>query len=59
MSVREDIASNLVTTLEAVTTPVTIKYVTREPFDFGQVKQRAISCNLSENTGTKTGRIQV
>ena len=37
MSVREDIASNLVTTLQAVTTPVAIKYVTREPFDFDKL----------------------
>ena len=37
MSVREDIASNLVTTLQAVTTPVTVKYVTREPFDFDKL----------------------
>jgi hypothetical protein len=34
MSVREDIASNIVTTLSAVTQPVAVKYVTREPFDF-------------------------
>lgn len=34
MSLREDIASDIVTTLRAVTTPVNIKYVTREPFDF-------------------------
>ena len=34
MSVRENIANNLVATLQAVTSPVAIKYVTREPFDF-------------------------
>ena len=34
MSTRENIASNLVTTLQGITTPVDIKYVTREPFDF-------------------------
>ena len=34
MSVRENIANNLVATLQAVKTPVDIKYVTREPFDF-------------------------
>jgi len=34
MSVRENIANNLVATLQAVKTPVNIKYVTREPFDF-------------------------
>ena len=34
MRVRENIANNLVATLQAVKTPVDIKYVTREPFDF-------------------------
>ena len=34
MSIREDIAANIVTTLDAVTQPVAVKYVTREPFDF-------------------------
>ena len=34
MSARENIANNLVATLQAVKTPVDIKYVTREPFDF-------------------------
>ena len=34
MSIREDIAANIVTTLNAVTQPVEVKYVTREPFDF-------------------------
>ena len=37
MSVRENIAKNLVTTLEDVTEPVKICYVTREPFDFTQL----------------------
>ena len=34
MSIREKIADNLVTTLQGVTQPVAVKYVTREPFDF-------------------------
>jgi len=34
MSVRESIADDLVTTLKAVISPVKVKYVTREPFDF-------------------------
>ena len=37
MSVRENIAKNLVTTLKDVTEPVKICYVTREPFDFNQL----------------------
>ncbi len=34
MSAREDIANNIVTTLKGVTSPVAVKYATREPFDF-------------------------
>ena len=36
MSVRENIAKNLVTTLQAITTP-SVKKVTREPFDFDKL----------------------
>jgi len=36
MSVRENVAANLVTTLNAVSSP-TIKKVTREPFDFDKL----------------------
>jgi len=32
MSLREDIASNIITTLDAVTTPIELKKITREPF---------------------------
>ena len=34
MSVREKVAQNLVDSLQAITQPVKVKYVTREPFDF-------------------------
>ena len=37
MSVRESVASNIVTTLQAATSPVTPKYVTREPFEFNEL----------------------
>ena len=37
MSVRESVASNIVTVLQAATTPVTPKYVTREPFEFNEL----------------------
>lgn len=33
MSVREDIASNIITVLDAMTTPVELKKITREPFE--------------------------
>jgi hypothetical protein len=32
MSLREDIASNIITTLDAVTSPIELKKITREPF---------------------------
>lgn len=37
MSVRESVASNIVTTLQAATTPVAPAYVTREPFNFTEL----------------------
>lgn len=37
MSIREDIATNLVDTIKAVKTPVAVKYATREPFDFDKL----------------------
>jgi hypothetical protein len=32
MSLREDIANNIITTLDAVTSPIELKKITREPF---------------------------
>ena len=37
MSIREDIAKNLVDTIKAIQTPVAVKYATREPFDFDKL----------------------
>ena len=37
MSIRESVALDIVSTLQAATTPVTLKYVTREPFDFNEL----------------------
>ena len=37
MSIREDIAGNIVTTLTAMTAPVAAKFVTRERFDFDKL----------------------
>ncbi len=33
MSKREDIASNIITTISTGTTPITLKKVTREPYN--------------------------
>jgi len=37
MSIRENIAGNIVATLKAVKEPVNIGYVTRDPFDFDKL----------------------
>jgi len=55
MSVRENIASNLVTTLQAVTTPVTIKFVTREPFDFDKLSNAQYPAVLIRTTSEDRG----
>jgi len=40
MSKREDIAANIVSVLTAVTSPITLKKVTREPFDVDQLSEQ-------------------
>ena len=50
MSVRENIATNLVTALQAVTTPTTIKFVTREPFDFDKLSNTQYPAVLVRTT---------
>lgn len=55
MSVRENIASNLVTALQAVTTPVTIKFVTREPFDFDKLGNAQYPAVLIRTTSEDRG----
>jgi hypothetical protein len=37
MSVRESVAANIVTTLQAMRSPIAARYVTREPFDFNKL----------------------
>ena len=50
MSVRENIAANLVTSLQAITSPVTIKYVTREPFEFDKLSNAQYTAILVRTT---------
>ena len=50
MSVRENIAGDLVTALQAVTTPVAIKFVTREPFDFDKLSNAQYPAVLVRTT---------
>jgi hypothetical protein len=40
MSRREDIASNIITVLTAVTSPITLKKVTREPFNVDELSEQ-------------------
>ena len=49
MSVRENIASNIVTQLQAISSP-TIKLVTREPFDFDKLSNAQYPAILVRTT---------
>ena len=40
MSKREDIASNIITALSAVTSPITLKKITREPFNVDELSEQ-------------------
>jgi hypothetical protein len=40
MSKREDIASNIVSVLTAVTSPITLKKITREPFNVDELSEQ-------------------
>ena len=51
MSVRENIANNIVTTLQAITSPVAVKYVTREPFAFDNLSNAQFPAILVRSAG--------
>ncbi len=51
MSVRENIANNIVTTLQAITSPVAVKYVTREPFAFDKLSNAQFPAILVRSAG--------
>jgi hypothetical protein len=40
MSIRESIASNIITALDAVTSPIELKKITREPFSVDELTQQ-------------------
>jgi hypothetical protein len=40
MSKREDIASNIITVLTAVTSPITLKKITRQPFNVDELSEQ-------------------
>ena len=50
MSVRENIAKDIVTVLQAATSPTNIKYVTREPFDFDKLSNAQFPAILVRTT---------
>jgi hypothetical protein len=63
VSVREDIATNIVTVLKSATTPSRVKLVTREPFDFDKLSNAQFpavlvrSSNESREDSTLGGSI--
>lgn len=50
MSIRESIAVNIVTALSGATSPLTIKKVTREPFDFQKLSNAQFPAVLIETS---------
>ncbi len=50
MSIREAIADDIVKQLKSVTTPVKVKYVTREPFDFEKLSNAQFPAILVRST---------
>lgn len=51
MSVRESIADNIVTTLGAISSPVAVKYATREPFAFDKLSNAQFPAILVRSAG--------
>lgn len=50
MSKRESIASNIITTLQGATSPISAKLVTREPFDFNELSNAQFPAILVQTT---------
>ena len=46
MSTRENIAANIITVLDAVTSPIELKKITREPFDVDELTQQQYPSRL-------------
>lgn len=53
MSVRESICNNIVTTLQAVTTPVAPTFVTRQPFQFEELSAAQFPACLVQTAGER------
>jgi len=55
MSKREDIASNIVTTISTGTSPITLKKVTREPFNVDELsEQQYPACFVQSGNETRS-----
>jgi hypothetical protein len=55
MSKREDIASNIITVLTAVTSPITLKKITREPFSVDELsEQQYPACFVQSGNETRS-----
>ena len=68
MSGREDIASNIITVLTAISSPITLKKITRQPFEPRDLSQQQFPCawvesaeetreDISTNDGTRQGTV--
>lgn len=49
MSTREDIAANIVTVLTAISSPITLKKITRQPFEPRDLSQQQYPCAWVES----------
>jgi len=55
MSKRENIASNIITTISTGTSPITIKKITREPFDVDELsEQQYPACFIQTGNETRS-----
>ena len=49
MSVRENIASNLLSTISGISSPITIKKATRQPFELEELSQQNTDMSFFKN----------
>lgn len=59
MSARESIASNIVTTLTNMSTPVSASYITREPFEFNELSNAQFPAILVQSATETRGDITI
>jgi len=57
MSIRESIANHLVTTLGSMTTPVALKKITREPFDYERLSNAQFPAAWIESAEESRGDV--